>query len=296
MTRGFAVTSWLRKGCYAFAAVFALGLLVVIILGGTFLVQQLSVEREEKRLVQPIPPAGSVPGRIVLSLSSAAVTVEAGPAGGPIRVESDFDPDVHRLEQSYTEDGAGGWTYRLEFHEKKLLHVSVVSVWLGKRSPEVTIEIPRDLPLALETKMEGGYLALDLAGLELTTAAVELDRGVLGLSVSEPLHIPMERLSVKGRMGTMILRSLGNASPRSLDVQHGIGAARVDLSGVWLRDADVDFYMAFGDGELQLPDGVHIEGLGGTPLRPIHPADEEIHTPTLRVSTHFDMGDIRVVN
>ena len=137
---------------------------------------------------------------------------------------------------------------------------------------------------------------LDLAGLELTTASVELDRGVLGLGVSEPLHVPMERLSVKGRMGTMLLRSLGNASPKELHVQHGVGAASVDLSGRWLRDADVDFQVAFGNGELKLPEGVNVEGLDGAPLRLLHPTDDEIPTPTLRISTHFDVGDIRIVD
>jgi hypothetical protein len=287
------VKSRVRYGC---AAVFGLGLLIAIVLGGTFLVQQISLEPAERRLVQRAPPGGSTPGRVVLSLSSAAVTVKAGPAGGAIRVESNFDPDVHRLEQSYDEDGAGGWTYRLDFHEKKLLHVSVASIWLGRRSPEVMIEIPRDLRLALEAKMEGGYLTLDLAGLELTTAGVELDRGVLGLIVSEPLRVPMERLSVKGRMGTMVVRSLGNASPNEIQLQHGIGAAYVNLSGRWLRDADVDLQVAFGVGELKLPEDVKIEGLDGAPLPLLHPADEEIPTPTLRVSTHFDFGDIRVVD
>jgi len=290
------VKSWERNCCFACAVVSGLGLLVAIALGATFCVQLLTTEPEEERLVQQVPPTGSVPGRVVLSLSSAAVTVKAGPAGAPIRVESFFDPDVHQLEQSYEKDDTGGWTYRLDFHEKRLLHVSVVSIWLGKRSPEVTIEIPRDLPLALETTMEGGYLALDLAGLELTTVGVELDRGVLGLIVSEPLDIPLERLSIKGRMGTMVLRSLGNASPKELDVQHGIGAARVDLSGMWLRDADVDFQVAFGSGELKLPVDVDIERPDGVPVRLLRPHDREIPPPTLRLSTHFDVGDIRVID
>jgi hypothetical protein len=296
LTECFVVNPWLRKGCFACAAVFALGLLVAIVFGGIFLLQQLSVEPEKKRLVQQAPPVGSAPGRVVFSLSSAAVTIKAGPAGGPIRVESIFDPDVHRLEQNYDEDGTGSWTYRLDFHEKNVLHVSVVSIWLGKRSPEVMVEIARDLPFALETKMTGGYLSLDLAGLDLTTASVELDRGVLGLVVSEPLQAPMQRLSVKGRMGAMMLRSLGNASPKELHMQHGIGAALVDLSGRWLRDADVNFQVAFGEGELRLPDGVNIEGLDGAPLRLLRPADEEISTPTLRIATHSDVGDIHVVD
>jgi hypothetical protein len=286
----------LRKGCFAGAAVLALGLLIVIVVGGTFFVQSLTTEPEEKQLTQPIPATDPAPGKIVLSLSSAAVTVQAGPAGGPIRVESNFDPDVHSLEQSYEEDDAGGWTYRLDFHENSLLHVSVVSVWLGKRAPEVTIEIPSDLPFDLEANMEGGYLALELAGLEVSTAGVELDRGVLWLRVSEPLYKPMEQLNVKGRMGAMVLRSLGNASPKELNVQHGIGASLVDLGGMWLRDADIDYRVTFGDGELQLPDGIDVELLDGTPPRLLRPHDQELRKPTLRISTHHDMGDIHIVD
>ena len=55
----------------------------------------------------------------------------------------------------------------------------------------------------------------------------------------------MERLSVKSRIGTTVLRSLGNASPKELHMQHAVGAALVDLGGRWLRDADVDFQVAF---------------------------------------------------
>ena len=287
---------WLRRGCLVCAAALALGLLVAVVFGITFFVQHVSLEPETRKLVQQIAPVDPVPGRVVLSLSSASVTVRAGPAGSPIRVESDFDPGVHRLEQSHDVDDVGEWTYRLDFHEKRLLHVSVVSIWLGARSPGVLVEIPGDLPFSLEAIMEGGYLELDLAGLELTSADVELDRGVLGLEVSDPLRVPMESLSVRGRIGTMALRSLGNASPKALHVRHGIGAALVDLSGDWLRDADVEFQVAFGSGALHLPESANVLGFDDVPFRLVVPSDEEIPAPTLRLSTHFDMGDIEVID
>jgi hypothetical protein len=292
----------------------AIGLVFALGLGGTFLIQQLSESAEEKRLIQEVPPlptrapferpelpsegppAGSIPGTVVLSLSSAAVTVTAGPAGEPIRVESSFDPDVYQLEHEYEEDGTGGWIYRVDFHERRLVHVSVLRNWLGRRSPKVRVVLPRDLPLALEAHMRGGYLSLDLAGLALTNASVELDRGVLGLVVSEPLPVPVERLSLKARMGSMMLSSLGNASPKELHVQHGIGPALVDLSGMWLADADVDFQVTMGNVELRLPHNVNIEGLNrGAPWL-LDTTDEEIPPPTLRISTHSYMGDIRVID
>ena len=97
--------TWIKKGFLVCAWAAALGLLVLLAVGGLFLVQHLSEEPETRRLaqeLQPVPldaPPGP-PGKVLLSLSSAAVTVESGPAGEPIRVESNFDPDVHRMEQS----------------------------------------------------------------------------------------------------------------------------------------------------------------------------------------------------
>jgi len=295
------VKPWIRKGCFACVGVGALGLLIALVLGGTFLIQHLSESTEETRLTQEIgpSPAGAPserPGAVVLSVSSAAVLVRAGPPGGPIRVESDFDPDIFSLEQSYEEDEAGVWSYRVDFHEKTVLHVSVVSIWLGKRSPEVRITLPRDVPLSLDAQMRGGYLLLDLAGLELIAANIELDRGVLGVDVSEPLATPVERISLKGRIGTMHLRSLGNASPRELHVQHSVGAAIVDLGGMWVADADVDFRAAMGNIELRLPRDVNIEGLDGNVLRLGNTADEEIPPPTLRISTDSDLANIRVID
>ena len=33
-------------------------------------------------------------------------------------------------------------------------------------------------------------------------------------------------------------------------LRHGVGVAHVDLGGRWVRDADVDFQVVLGDGEL----------------------------------------------
>jgi hypothetical protein len=274
-------------------AVFACVGSIVLAVGAIFLVQHLSEKPQAHVLAHDAPPAGFRQGKVVLSLSSAMVILAAGPPGGPLRVESSFDPDVYTLEQRYEEGDAEDWTYRLDFHEKSVLHISVIGIWLGKRSPEVTVLIPPDLPFDLEARMEGGYLVMDFANLALATADVELDRGVLLISVSDPLDVPMERLRVRSRIGTMRLDRLGNASPATLDVHHRLGAAQVDLQGGWRADADIDFQVAFGTGALWLPGDVKIVGLG----RPLElPAEREIPRPTLRIGTHSNVGGIRVTD
>ncbi len=266
---------------------------IVLAVGVIFLVQHLSEKPEAHLLSQDAPPAGLRQGKVVLSLSSAMVLLAAGPPGGPLRVESSFDPDVYALVQQYREGDTEGWTYRLDFHERSVLHISVIGIWLGKRSPEVTVLIPPDLAFDLEAQMEGGYLVMDFANLALSTADVELDRGVLLISASDPMDVPMEQLSVRSRIGTMRLDQLGNASPATLDVQHRLGAAQVNLHGPWRADADIDFQVAFGTGELQLPGDVRISGLR-CPVK--LPAEREIPLPTLRIATHSNVGGIRVTD
>jgi hypothetical protein len=263
----------------------------VLAVGGIFLVQHLSEKPEAHRLIHDAPPAGLGQGKVVLSLSSAFVLLAAGPPGGPLRVESNFDPDVYTLAQQYREDDEEAWTYRLDFHEKTVLHISVIGIWLGKRSPVVTVLIPPDLPFDLEATMEGGYLVVDFADLALSNADVALNRGVLHISVPDPMDVPMERLSVRSRIGTMRLVGVGNASPATLDVRHRLGAAQVDLQGSWRADADIDLRIAFGVGELRLPGDVRIHGLD----RPLQaPAAREIPLPTLRIGTRSQVGNLRV--
>ena len=98
----------------------------------------------------------------------------------------------------------------------------------------------RELVQELPSRMDGGYLELDLAGMSVSSANVELVRGVLDLRVSEPLPAPMESLRVKSRVGTALLRSLGNASPRELQITHGVGAAMEALLGEFRRGKIAD--------------------------------------------------------
>ena len=267
--------------------------IIVLAVGVILVVQQISEKPQAQLLSHDGPPPGLGRGKLLLSLSSAMVTLEAGPPGGPLRIRSSFDPDVYTLEQRYEEGNNNDWTYSLDFHERSLLHISVIRIWLGKRSPEVNVRIPSDLPFDLEAKMEGGYLLMDFVDLSMSTADVELDRGVLQITVSDQMDVPMERLSVNGRIGAVLLNRLGNASPNTLNVRHRFGAAQVDLRGRWQTDADVDFQVAFGTGRLRLPRNVRIDGLG-RPLETL--SQRELPPPTLRIGTHFDIGDIRVTD
>ena len=277
-----------RRHLRALLACVGIGALAV---GAIFVVQYLAEEPETQALSHDASLDRLVRGTIVLSLSSAMVILAEGQPGGPLRVESSFDPDVYTLAQRYDESDDGRWTWRLDFHERSVLHISVIRVWLGRRSPEVTVIIPPDLPFDLEAEMKGGCLVMDFASLDLSSADVELNRGVVQVSASEPMNVPMKTLTVRGSMGTVLLDRIGNASPEKLEVQHRLGAAVVDLQGLWRTDSDIHFHVALADGRLQVPRDVRVEGLGQTF---IFAPEQEIALPTLRVGAHASFGDIRV--
>jgi hypothetical protein len=136
--------------------------------------------------------------------------------------------------------------------------------------------------------MKKGGAVVRLAGLWLRTAEVDLESGALDLSVNEPLREPMDSLSIRTANGACLLNSLGNASPKRLEVSYRMGGIEMDLGGHWLADAEINISGGDGGGVVHLPSGVIMEGLDlGAIKTPIAP---ELKPPTLRFSVSTGMG------
>ena len=82
--------------------------------------------------------------------------------------------------------------------------------------------------IAIRGRFEKGYSELEMAGLWLTDVDIVSRRGGFNLLVSEPTVVPIESLTVDGRMGAFLSRTLGNASPRRMEVHQGMGAMKMD--------------------------------------------------------------------
>ena len=94
-----------------------------------------------------------------------------------------------------------------------------------------------------------------------------------------------------------LAQSLGNASPRLLEIDHRMGGMSVDLRGSWVRDAQVRITQRMGGGEVRLPEGVEIEGLS---LRRIGRAragqgSPEVPMPKLDMSVSSVFGKLDVI-
>jgi hypothetical protein len=102
----------------------------------------------------------------------------------------------------------------------------------------------------------------------------------------------MERLSLNISMGGGEISTLGNASPRTLDVVHRMGGMELDLRGQWMQDSDISINSSMGGGLVRLPRNVEIRGLDGR--RPGPPSSPEIKPPTLTFSVSSKMGELEI--
>ena len=246
---------------------------------------------DPSQAVDPAAAGSLAPGRVILDISVALVSVEAAPAGEPILVQADFDPRRFSLEQDYTDDGPEGWTYRVTFAPVGSKTLALLRVKPGLQPPQLRLLVPRGVPLLFEGTLDTGHAAIELAGLHVRGVDLDVRGGALDISIWDPLPMPMERLVVRGRKGFVKISRIGNASPRHVDIEQRLGAIDLDLRGAWLRDADVRVDARMGGGMVRLPRDVVIEGLGPRPHERL-----ELHAPTLRMSLTARTGDMIVID
>ncbi len=286
-----------KYGCLGCLGIVAVLLVAVAVLVG---IAWVGVENEavEDRVLSPAIPAaleapeGTAGGRIILNVRKAELNVEAAEPGEPMRVEARYDTNSFSLEERL-EPGSGGgeaWTYEMTF-EGRLGAISSFRKLFGGATPKLTVYIPSDVPLQLDLDMREGGAWVELGGLWLTSANINLEMGGLELSVSEPLREPMEHLVIRSAMGGASMSLVGNASPRRLDVSYRMGGMDLDLRGQWIADAEIDISGSMGGGAVRLPKDVVIEGIGFGGLEA--PSDPELKPPTLTFSTNSNMGELQ---
>ena len=234
----------------------------------------------------------SAPGKVIIDVTGVELRVKASPAGGPIRILALYDKDTEELIESFETDTADGWEYRVSLHRVEDSFMGHMTAVFATGYPEFTVLLPKDTPMALELKLAQGGGAVDLGGLSLTSATVNLLQGGMGLTVSEPMPQPMERFSFAGSMAGAGLSKIGNASPAIIDVTHKMGGMDLDLRGEWKQDSEIGFAVDMGGAGLQLPDNTAIKGLEERGIAYVASTDSA--TPTLTIATKASNGEIEI--
>jgi hypothetical protein len=218
-------------------------------------------------------------GTIELDLAGGEFHIKPAAQGDSLHVEAVYDKQAFAFEESLTIDDDGTWVYRVTFRQTQTGLMAILAGIFSDVDPRVDVYLPTDQPVALDLRLAKGGAEVELGGLWLTEADINMEMGGMALEVSEPLQAPMARMSASASMGGFAVSQLGNASPRVLEVEAKMGGMALDLQGNWVTDSDVSIRFAMGGAQVVLPDGVLFEGLAKTGVTV--PEDAEILPPTL---------------
>jgi hypothetical protein len=296
-----------RRGCLKYGCL-GCGLLVGIpaVVIAVLLVLGALTGRNEERIEpldrsQAVPVDGvqvAEPGRIVLDVEHLTFSILPGPAGEPIRLEGQYDAGGFKLDESYEAHGETGWTYRLRLKRKGIGLRPFVTDDAPKN--ELRLIVPRDTPFVLAGSIRLAESELQLGGLWVAGVDLEAGIGELEIGFDAPTPVPVESFRVDQSVGVLRIRSLGRASPRTVDITRSIGELRVDLDGDWRNDSDVRVSCGIGQCRIDLPEEAQVDLvrggilIGETNLPEIERPPAAEGTPVLRLEVHGTLGEIKV--
>jgi hypothetical protein len=291
-------TSWLRYGCFGCLAAIGLVIVVVASLVGIAALTVRSEKVTSRELAPELPPApepstaepslpAGAPLRLVLDVHGAGFEIRRGEK---LHVEASYPEGSYELTEQLEHGENGETVYRVTFRGKGSGLFAALRQMLGGEAPKGVIEIPADIPIALEADLGRGGIEADLGGLWLTSANIKVSQGGFALGFSDPLREPMERLDVKASMGGFNIGDVGNASPAEVAIDVSMGGGEIDLGGRWSRDANVSLDLRMGGGRVRVPSNVRVLGIdrGGAPSVEPKP---EVALPTLTFQVKADDPD-----
>jgi hypothetical protein len=248
-------------------------------------------------------PAGQ--GTVEMDVSMARVELVPAPADSPLRLEGDYDASMFRLDEAMRPEG-DGWSYTVHLRGRGFsffgLHARPLGDRLGMHIMEnkLRLYLPAGHPIALRGKLAMGEADLALGGLAIQSVDLKMGAGQHRVSFAEPTTVPLDVLRLDGSMGEVTVLRAGNASPREIEIRHGMGNLTLDLSGAWKRDADVRLRLGMGDSKVHLPAPQEAstqvdEARLGMGDRDVHALGAPVPgVPLVHIRASGGMGDLRI--
>lgn len=207
-------------------------------------------------------PAGRAT-TVNLWLEEGSFDVRPGPEGSEIRVEGNYDRSVYDLKQEMTADRDGNPVYTLEFLPKYSLMRRILSqggVHIDDDTNNLTVWLPRGVPMKLHAQIRKGESHMDLGGLALESATIDLEMGDHEMRVDAVNPIPMTTLALNIGMGEVTAYDLGNLRAESINVFGKMGEVKLDLGREVLRDTKLYAKMRMGEMSIGLPREANVSG------------------------------------
>ncbi len=244
--------------------------------------------------------------RLEIELEEGTFEIRPGPAGTEVTVEGAYAKGYYELTEERTPaSDRGGPRTLIQLRPSRGFLVRLVGGAMSGASElnDLTVTIPRDLPIALTLRLRAGESRIDLGGLNLTDLEADLSMGSHRLDFSEPLARELRQVRVDGRMGEIRLEHLGNAKALKVEAASRMGSFSADLGGDWGHGTvpELSFSTMMGELRLDIPSSVRVAAdsqslamLGESSQ--FHRSDESSDpaSPTVRLNVSTTMGETRV--
>lgn len=207
---------------------------------GRFSVRSESVERQQEETLEA-----------TVELSVGSLEISAAAPGQVYSLDLHYMESASEPDVKYsTRNGDGHLEVRLPGGGRTMR---------GGNRTRLSLQLGPDLPLRLKASMGVGEGRIDLSELSLESLAIESGVGETRVFMLEPNPIECERLEVVSGVGEIEFIGLGNIRFRRLVFKGGIGASKLDFSGEWMQDAEVEVEVGIGEIEVLLPRSVGAE-------------------------------------
>ena len=170
------------------------------------------------------------------------LAIDQGDASDLYEVELSFDG---RLLKPHLVVKREGDLARLEYEVRQ--------GWMdGSPNTRLYLRLNPLVELDLLAQTGVGDSKIDLTGLSTRSFSLNNGVGETTLSMLEPNRISCDRVTINSGVGSLNVTGLGNFGFKELVFNGGVGTAKLDFSGEWSQDGDVDIDVGVGSLELRI--------------------------------------------
>jgi hypothetical protein len=179
------------------------------------------------------------------------------PADEKTLYKVDLEYDASRVTPSVDYDSLG---------DRGTLDINVKgsATPMGKlKGHRLDLQLTTAIPIELDLKTGVSESRIDLSKFQIKRLSLESGVGQTSVSFDKVNPVVCESMEIKAGVGEFRVVGLGNANFTDLSIKSGVGETRLDFTGDWRRDAEVEIKMGIGELVAILPRDLGVEVSGG---------------------------------
>ncbi|MFL5386107.1 MAG: LiaF domain-containing protein [Longimicrobiaceae bacterium] len=187
--------------------------------------------------------------RVNVEVEYGAGRLRVAPTRGDLlyRMELRYDDERYRPVTEY--DRAAG---RLKLGVESREHRGR-SRGNRDREQHATIELTRQVPIALSLAFGAGEAQVELGGLALEDVELKTGASRTVVSFAAPNRAAARRVKVEAGAAEVRVSGLGNTRAPRFEFSGGMGETTLDFGGTWTRSATAQINMGVGSVRLRIP-------------------------------------------